>query len=183
MFLDKEKTGLWLIDIQENLFPLIDRSCEILQKICVCLAFAKTSKLPVFVTEQYPKGLGHTVAPIKEKLPENQPIFTKTTFSGYHDPEIKKAIDVIPVETWILTGIETHICVLQTAKDLILAGKKVVILNDATSSRSLFDFSTALAELREMGCRISSTETVIYEMLRDANSADFKAILPLLKAS
>src|SRR5205807_1820262 len=98
-------------------------------------------KLPLFVTEQYPRGLGLTLAPIKSRLPPDQAIFSKTTFSGYFDPSIKQKVDQTGVDTWILVGIEAHICVLQTAKDLLEAGKNVVVLNDAVSSRSLFDFS------------------------------------------
>ena len=181
-FLDQQKTGLWVVDVQENLFPQVDRSHEILERICFAIEGAKALKIPLFVTEQYPQGLGPTIGPIKQRLPEGQAIFSKTAFSGYFEPGLKKAIDQTGIESWILVGIEAHICVLQTAKDLLASKKQVVVLNDAVSSRSLFDFSTAMGELRDCGARISSTETVLYELIRDASKPEFKAILPLIKA-
>jgi len=181
-FLNKNKTGLWIVDVQENLFSLVDRSYEVLEKICFTLEASQKLSLPIFVSEQYPKGLGNTVQAIKERLPQNQMIFSKTAFSGYCEPTIKQEIDKMGIETWILVGIEAHICVLQTAKDLLDAGMGVVVLNDAVSSRSMFDFSTAMGELRDEGARLSSCETVIYELIRDSAFHEFKAILPLVKA-
>jgi isochorismate hydrolase len=86
-----------------------------------------------------------------------------------------------PAKNYILCGIEAHVCVLQTAKDLTLAGKRVVVANDAISSRSIYDFSTAIGEMKEW-CRISSVETILYELIRDASSPDFKQCLPLFKS-
>lgn len=182
MFIEKETCGLWIVDVQERLFPHIDRSCEILEQICYALEAANLLRIPIFISEQAPDKLGQTVRPIRERLPEGQPVYAKTAFSGYHDPTIRTAIDDTPVTTWILAGIEAHICVLQTAKDLIAAKKGVVVLNDAVSSRSLFDFSTAMGELRDCGARISSTETIIYECIRDAGSEAFKECFSLIKA-
>lgn len=173
-----EKPGLLIVDVQEKLFPHIDRSCEILDQICFALEAAKALDVPIVVSEQMPEKLGGTVRPIVERLPPGQQIFSKSTFSAYRVAQLQ----VMPIETWILVGIEAHICVWQTAKDLLAAGKKVIILNDAVSSRSLFDFSTAMGELRDAGARISSTETVLYEMIGDANSDAFEAVLPLIKA-
>ena len=180
-FLDKAKTGLWLVDVQENLFPRIDRSSELLEKICFIIEAARSLNLSLFVTEQYPKGLGSTIDPVKSRLAPNQVFFSKTAFSGYYEPAIKHAVDLTGVETWILVGIEAHICVLQTAKDLIDAGKYVVVLKDAVGSRSLLDFSTAMDELQSAGARLSSCETLVYELIRDASSPEFKEILPLVK--
>lgn len=181
-YLSHETCGLWIVDVQEQLFPHIDRSYEILEQICYALEAARLLRIPIFVSEQAPDKLGETVEAIKKRLPEGQTIYSKTTFSGYRDRAIRTAIERIGMKTWILVGIETHICVLQTAKDLMAAKKEVVVLNDAVSSRSLFDFSTAIGELRDCGARISSTETMIYECIRDANSIAFKELLPLIKA-
>lgn len=182
MLIEKKSCGFWIIDVQKRLFPHIDRSCEILEQICYMLEASRILHIPVFVTEQASDKLGETVGPIKDRLPEGQLIYSKTTFSGYYDPFVRAAVEKLPVKTWILAGIEAHICVLQTAKDLLAAKKKVVVLNDAVSSRSLFDFSTAMGELRDCGARISSTETVIYECIRDAASEDFKECFSLIKA-
>lgn len=85
------------------------------------------------------------------------------------------------VTSWILIGIEAHICVLQTAKDLLEAGKAVAVANDAVSSRSIYDFSAAMGELRDNKARLTSVETLIYELVRDAKSSEFKEILSLVK--
>ncbi len=180
-FIDKNTCGLWIVDVQERLFPHIDRSCEILEQICYSLQAAHLLQMPIVVTEQVPEKLGQTVQPISDRLPEGQMTYSKTAFSGFHDPVIRDAVEKMAVETWILVGIEAHICVLQTAKDLLAANKHVVVLNDAVSSRSLFDFSTAMGELRDCGVRISSCETVLYELIRDAGSDVFKKLFPLMK--
>ena len=180
-FLQKGDTALWLVDVQENLFSCIDRKDEVLDNICFFLRAASILKLPLIVTEQYPKGLGRTVKTVLEFLPKKQPILEKTSFSGYFDKEVKRSVDAIEAKNWILIGIETHICVLQTAKDLIAGGKNVIVLNDATSSRSLYDYSTAIAELKDCKARVSNCETVIYELIRDASTPEFKELLPLIK--
>lgn len=181
MFLKKEETGLMVIDVQERLFPHIDRGAEVLTQICYAIDAAKILNFPLIVTEQAPGKLGETVSPIRDRLPEGQVIYPKTTFSGYHDAMIQKAIQATGIKTWVLVGIEAHICILQTAKDLLEAKKNVVVLNDAVSSRSLFDFSTAMGELRDCGVRISSTETIVYECIRDAGTAEFKDLFSLIK--
>ncbi|MCH9608925.1 MAG: hypothetical protein S4CHLAM45_03360 [Chlamydiales bacterium] len=173
-------SALWIVDMQEKLFSRIDRHCEVLETICFFLEAANILNLPIVVTEQYPEGLGGTLKPILDRLPKGQQIWSKTTFSGYLDPTIRKKVETLS-NSWILVGVEAHICVLQTAKDLLADGKEVTILNDAISSRSLYDFSTALAELKEAGARITSSETLLYELVRDANSPLFKKILPLVK--
>lgn len=180
--INTEKTGVWVVDVQEKLFPHIDRSCEVLESMCYVIEAAQLLGMPLIVTEQVPEKLGDTVRPIKERLPEGQRIHAKSTFSGFHDASVREAVEKTGITTWILVGIEAHICVLQTAKDLLAAKKEVVVLNDAVSSRSLFDFSTAMGELRDEGARISSTETVIYECIRDANSDAFQTLFPLIKA-
>lgn len=133
----REKTGLWIMDVQERLFPQIERSSEILAAMCFALKAARLFGLFLIVTEQYPEGLGSTVEAIKKSLPSGQPIYSKTTFSGYADIGIRKAIEKSPVDQWIIMGIEAHICILQTVKDLIGSGKKVIVPTDGVSSRSI----------------------------------------------
>lgn len=180
-FLRKDETALWVVDVQTKLFPSIDRKDAVLEKICLFLKAAQIFKLPLVVTEQYPKGLGHTLPNILSLLPENQSIWEKTAFSGYFDEEIKSHVNALACRNWILIGVETHICMLQTAKDLIAANRNVVILNDATTARSFHDYSTGIEELKGIGARISNSETVIYELIRDAKAPEFKEILNLIK--
>jgi hypothetical protein len=174
------KTGLWIVDVQENIFPLMDRSTAMLKALCFILEAANPLHLPILITEQYPKGLGPTIAEILERLDEPVNIWEKTTFSGYADADVKMAADSL-ADNWILVGLEAHICVLQTAKDLRKAGKSVVVCQDAIRSRSHDHYQCAIDEMRQMGVRISSTQTLVYEAIHDAASETFKRLLPVIK--
>lgn len=178
----RERTGLLVIDVQEKLFPYVENSCHVMQAIQKAVRGFQILGLPIVATEQYPQGLGHTVAPLKGVLEDKQLYLSKTSFSCLDDEIVKKELIGMPIEQWVLIGIEAHVCVLQTAKDLLLAGKQVVVLNDAISSRSIYDFSTAIAEMRDCGVRISSTETVLFELLRHSKASEFKEISQLIKA-
>lgn len=179
--LDRESTALLLVDVQEKLFPLVENSCHVMQKIQLCIRGFQILKLPIFVSEQYPQGLGHTVLPLKGILGEQQHYIVKTAFSCLDDQVAKASLLDNSVKSWVLIGIEAHVCVLQTAKDLKRQGREVVVLNDAISSRSIYDFSTAIAEMRDCGVRISSVETVLFELLRFSKVSEFKEISQLIK--
>lgn len=181
--LSKDKAALLLIDVQDKLFSRVERSCEVMLTMQKMIKAFQIMHLPIFVTEQYPQGLGPTIATLKCLLDEGQTYHTKNTFSCVDDPSIRKVVVDSPIEQWILMGIEAHVCVLQTAKDLLRAGKQVTVLNDAITSRSIYDFSTAIAEMKDCGIRITSSETVLFELLRSSQSPDFKKISDLIKAS
>lgn len=177
----RDKVGLLVIDVQEKLFPYVENSCPVMQTLQKAVRGFQILHLPIYVTEQYPKGLGSTVATLKGVLGQEQTYLIKTAFSCLDDPLVKEELLKAPIEQWVVVGIEAHVCVLQTVKDLINNNKQVVVLNDAISSRSIYDFSTAIAELRDYGARISSTETVLFELLRDSKAAEFKEISQLIK--
>lgn len=179
--LDKSKAGLLIIDVQEKLFPHVERACEVLTAMQTMVEAAKILELPIFVTEQYPKGLGSTVPMLKSCLSQSTVIFSKTTFSCLGDLAVREALLQVPVSQWILVGLESHVCVLQTARDLLASDKEVIVLNDAITSRSLYNFATAIAEMRDMGARISCVETVLFELLRDSRAPEFKAISQLVR--
>jgi nicotinamidase-related amidase len=177
----RQQVGLLVVDVQEKLFPYVENSCHVIQAIQKAVRGFQILSLPIFVTEQYPQGLGGTVTPLKGILGEHQHYHIKTAFSCLDDPKTRQAILSQPIDQWILLGIEAHVCILQTAKDLLAEHKQVIVLNDAISSRSIYDYSTAIAELRDCGARISSTETVLFELLRDSKAAEFKEISQLIK--
>lgn len=179
--LDRNKTGLLLIDVQDGLFPHLDRSLEVLESIEKIVKACQILKLPIIVSEQYPQGLGETVYCLKSCLGSDYVPWTKTTFSCLEDPNLQKHLIEHPCTQWVLIGVEAHVCVLQTAKGLLAAGKDVVVLNDAITSRSIYDFSTAIAEMRDSGVRISSVETVLFELLSDSKAPEFKQISQLIK--
>lgn len=180
--LSKEQAGLLIVDVQEKLFPHVDHPCDILDKMLLAIEGCAILGVPIIVSEQNPKGLGSTIAPIKNVLPGDQKYHDKTSFSCLKNDEFLQTVKKLPIKQWILMGLETHVCILQTARDLLRKGYEVVILNDATSARSIYDFSTAIAELRDMGARISSTETVLFELTEDAKNQKFKEISHLIKS-
>jgi nicotinamidase-related amidase len=177
----REKAGLLVIDVQEKLFPYVENTCPVMQAIQKAVRGFQILKLPIYVSEQYPSGLGSTVPTLKGVLDLEQDYMIKTAFSCMDDEAIKDKLLKSTIQQWVLVGIEAHVCILQTAKDLLNLGKQVVVLNDAISSRSIYNFSTAIAELRDCGARITSTETVLFELLRNSKVAEFKEISQLIK--
>lgn len=179
--LSKENTGLLVVDVQERLMNQVEHACEVLYRMQQVIKGFHILQIPIVVTEQYPQGLGSTVAALKECLGPTQNYFTKTAFSCLGDPSIREYILGLPVQNWVLIGLEAHICVFQTAKSLLTAGKQVVVLNDAIASRSIYDFSTGIAELRDIGSRVSSVETVLFEIVQNSKAPEFKSISELVK--
>lgn len=171
--LNPKKSAVLIVDVQETLFPLVEHPCDVLEKIRLLIQGSQLVEVPVFASEQYPKGLKPTIQAILDLIPKENVLPSKTKFS---------AIDVLPnYDEWIVAGIEAHVCVQQTVADLLQANKKVVVVNDAISSRSIYDFSTAIAEMRDMGARISSTEAVLFELVHDAAHPNFKSFSNLIK--
>lgn len=181
MDLDRKSAGLLVVDVQEKLFPEMERSCEVYEQIMKVVQGFQILGLPIEISEQYPQGLGRTIQPLQALLGPQQEYLSKTTFSCLGNEAIDRKLRHGPVTQWVVVGLEAHVCVLQTAKDLLRAGLQVVVLNDAISSRSIYDYSTAIAELRDYGARISSTETVLFELLRDSQAAEFKQLSALIK--
>lgn len=179
--LTRKNVALLVIDVQEKLFPFVENSCAIIQVMQKAILGFQILKIPIFVTEQYPKGLGGTLPVLKGILSQEQHYLQKTAFSCLASDEVKEILLNTNVTDFVVIGIEAHVCVLQTVKDLLEAGKKITVLNDAIGSRSIYDFSTAIAEMRDSGARISSTETVLFELLRDSKAPEFKAISELIK--
>lgn len=178
--LQSPKAALLIVDVQEKLISHQERSAEMLYALQKAIKGMQILRVPIVITEQYPQGLGSTVPGIKSLLGDKQDYLSKTAFSCLGDAAINASLLSMPVEQWILVGMEAHVCILQTAKDLIAAGKQVVVLNDAITSRSIYDFSTAIAEMRDIGVRISSVETVLFELLQGSQHPDFKKISQLI---
>ena len=179
--LDRSQTALLVVDMQEKVFASVDRGFEILQSIFKVIKGFELLELPIYISEQYPIGLGETLTPLKTLLGNDYKPWIKSTFSCLDDPVIFAAIQELPFQQWIVVGIEAHVCVLQTAKGLMKMGKQVAVLNDAISSRSIYDFSTAIAEMRDCEIRISSVETILFELVKDSKVKEFKLIKDIIK--
>lgn len=180
--LKRGDTGVLVIDIQERLYAHVERSCEMFHATKTFVQAMNILDVPMIVTEQIPEKMGPTLLQLREELPEDRcPYFTKTTFSCLGDEKIREHILSLPYSNWVLVGMEAHVCILQTAIDLLQHEKGVVVINDAITSRSIYDFSTAIAELRDWGARVTSVETVLFELLTDSKAPEFKQISQLIK--
>jgi len=178
--LSKDGAVLLIIDIQEKLFPHIHKKEEVSKNVRRLIKFVKVVGIPIVLTEQYPKGLGRTIREIKELIPEVKPI-EKVEFSCLGSEEFRGALKRLDAKTLILTGIETHICVSQTAIEALDMGYGVHVVSDATSSRREEDRTVGIERMRQGGAVISSTEMLIYEVLRRAGTKEFKEVLRLVK--
>jgi len=167
-----------VIDVQEKLMPLVIRNNETINNILKLIKFCKTLQIPIILTEQYPKGLGKTVREISEELKEIKPI-EKTSFSCFGSEEFKNTLKKNRVKTLIIVGIEAHICIAQTALDA-LDRFKVCVVADAVSSRTVENLNIGLQRMRDNGVIITSTEMLMYELLRDSKSKEFKEVKHLL---
>jgi nicotinamidase-related amidase len=177
----RSQTGLLLIDVQEKLFPHIQQGDQVLTVMKRAIQSFQILGIPIFVTEQYPQGLGPTIPALKAALDPKQEYWPKTAFSSLGEKSIKDRLLALPITQWVLIGFETHVCVLQTAKSLLNAGKEVVIVSDAVSSRSPHNYVTGLNEMRDEGIRISCNETVVFELLSDSKDAQFRTVSSLFR--
>ena len=178
--LTRNKTGLLVIDIQEKLLPAICEKERLVQNALVLIKGARILRVPVFATEQYRKGLGLTVSPIAEAFQGIQPI-EKATFSACGAPGLRENLSDKGISSVVLCGMESHVCVLQTCLDLLAAGLQVFVVADAVSSRTSENHRLGLERMREAGATIASTEMVLFELLGQAGSAEFKQVLALIR--
>ena len=177
--LNQEQAVVMIIDIQERLVPAMIVADDIIHKTNILIAAAKELQLPIITTEQYPKGLGPTVAQIKSHIDPNY-IFEKTSFTAYTN-QVKSTLKELGRKKIIVTGMETHICVFQTVRDLLFEGYEVFIVSDAICSRTKTNYKNALALMRDMGAVITNTESVLFDLLKEAGTPQFKALSRLIK--
>jgi nicotinamidase-related amidase len=180
--LDKKKTALLIIDVQEKLYPVMDEKVygKVKKNIINLVKGANKLNVPVFYTQQYTKGLGETDPDIKTELSEAT-FYEKTAFSccgeqSFSDDFLKKDFESV-----IVTGMETHICVLQTVVDLVAAGFAVHVAADAVCSRDKFNWKFALEYMKDAGGISTVTETVLFQLLGKAGTEEFKYISKLIK--
>ncbi len=170
-----------LIDVQERLFPHI-ANYEIHQEAMVKLIQGfDILEIPLMVTEQYVKGLGKTVSALESIRSEHSRVFEKMCFSCCGSDLFLDSVAQSGRNTIILFGIEAHVCVLQTALDLLEAGYRVAVVEDAVGSRKESDKQTALARMRQAGVVPVSVESILLELCVSSGSPQFKAISKLIK--
>ncbi len=180
--LEADQCALIVIDIQEKLLAPIFEKERLVKNSQLLIRLAGILKMPVLMSTQYAKGLGKTVPEIASLLPETEAI-DKQMFSCFGSDAFYSVLKRLPGNrnTVLLCGMESHICVTQTALGAVREGYIVHVASDAVSSRTEWNWHIGLERMRAAGAVISSTEMIIYELLRGSGSAGFKELLPYLK--
>lgn len=176
-----QDTALVLVDVQEKLVPAMAGQEKLLKYVKILAQAAAMLRLPVLATEQYPKGLGHTLPEVSSLLPESRFLQEKTAFSCARADGFLDALKRTRTNQVLLCGIEAHVCVLQTALDLSAAGFQVHLAADAVSSRDPYNVDNAIFRMRRAGVIITNTESALFEMLDKAEGDTFKAISKLIR--
>lgn len=179
-----KNSALVIIDIQEKLV-LASKYGDDVAEIASKLAKATNIlNIATIITEQYPKGLGGTVIEVQNALSQNSSKFEKTSFSALLEEEFANKIKELKnsgIKQIVICGIETHICVLQTALELMNEGFDVHIVKDACASRNKKEYKTGLELLKQYGAKITCAEIVLFEWLRSSKHPNFKEIQQLIK--
>jgi nicotinamidase-related amidase len=178
--LTRPKAGLVVVDIQERLLPAIHEKERLLQNAVRLIKGAAILGLPIAATEQYRKGLGATVPEVAAAIPGFAPI-EKLAFSACGAAGFAAALQEQEVSQPILCGIEAHVCVSQTCLDLLERGFRVAVAADAISSRTPENCRYGIERMRAAGAVILSTEMVLFELLGQAGTEEFKQVLALVK--
>ena len=178
--LTRAKAGLVVVDVQERLLPAIFEQQRVVQNTVRLIQGATVLRVPIFATEQYRKGLGATVPEVAGAIPGFAPM-EKLAFSACGAAGFIPALKQKKVSEAILCGIEAHVCVSQTCLDLLDEGFRVFVVADAVSSRTPENYRFGLDRMRAAGAVIVSTEMVLFELLEQAGTAEFKQILNLVK--
>lgn len=177
--LNRETAALLVIDLQEKIMPAVLNYERVIENALKLIKGFKVMNLPVFYTEQYPKGLGPTAAALKEEL--NGEAVQKMTFSCYGAGDLFKELIQKRVTQVVACGVESHVCVQQTAMDLTANGFQVYLAADAASSRRELDFNTAMDRMRMNGIQVTTTESILFELLNVCGTDEFKAISRIVK--
>lgn len=177
--LKKEDTLLLIIDIQERLVPAMFQGDKVINNNKILITALKEMNIPIIHTEQYPRGLGRTIADLSEILGAEKPL-EKIVFSAFNK-ELKDVLIASGRINILLTGMESHVCVYQTARDLIQNGFNVFLVSDGVTSRTKENYQVGVNLIKDMGGIITSTEVALFDLLEAAGSDEFKMVSKLVK--
>lgn len=178
--LDLDTTALLVVDVQTRFGPAIEEFAELVERARRLIRTARLLELPVLATEQYPRGLGATVPELVEALGDT-PRWAKSCFSAAADERVTSRLDELGCRSVVLVGVETHVCILQTALDLLDSGRTVHVVTDACGSRDPLDRDAAFHRLDRARAVLTTSETVPFELLRTAAHPQFKQVQALFK--
>jgi nicotinamidase-related amidase len=174
-----EEVVLLIIDIQDRLVPAMKYGEQVIQNTNIIISLAKKLGVPIIVTEQYPKGLGKTVSDVSNNL-EGALTYIKTTFSGC-TKEVTSSLKGLGRKKIVITGMETHVCVFQTVRDLLDNGYQTFVVGDAVCSRTKENYRNGLSLMSSMGAVVTNTETVFFDLLKQADTPLFRELSKLIK--
>jgi nicotinamidase-related amidase len=180
MLIESDRSCLLIVDVQERLVPVMFDPRRVYHGCALLMRAAARLGVPVVISEQYPKGLGHTAGELLALAPA-EAVMEKLHFSCAHDPAILARLQGFDRPRVVLAGIESHICVLQSALGLKAAGFEPVVVADACASRAEINYQTAMARLAANGIEIVTVEMVIFEWLHRAGTPEFKELSALVK--
>jgi nicotinamidase-related amidase len=183
--LERDLAALVVVDVQDKMLAAIGsrRPASICGNIRRLVAAARILEIPVLYTEQYPRGLGPTVASLADCLKDARGPIQKTTCSCWRDDGFRTALQEADREHVLLVGLETHVCIQQTALDLLRVDFAPFVVADAVGSRNPEDYRIALERMLRAGVEISTTESVLFELVERCDHPRFKQILELVKES
>lgn len=179
MVINREDVALMIIDIQEKLVAVMKDRDKVINNNIILINAAKEMNFPIIATEQYPKGLGRTVPEILDLIDEEN-VYAKNSFTAYTD-QVKEQLKSLGKKKVLITGMETHICVFQTVRDLINDGYEVFLVKDAVASRTKANFLNGLDLMKSLGAIITNTETTVFDLLKISGTAEFKVMSKLIK--
>lgn len=179
--LERDKAVLVVVDVQERLAPAMDEKVykRILRGITTLVQGGKELQLPMVTTEQYPRGLGHTVSELADACSTG--VVEKVTFGCCGEPDFLQRLKEIGRPQVLVTGMEAHVCVYQTVLGLLAAGYHVHLVRDAICSRNKIDFLAGVENARAAGAVITTVETALFQLLGTAATPEFKAVSALVK--
>ena len=176
----RQNTGLVVVDVQGKLARLVDESETLIANCGKLIKGAQVLGLPIIYLEQNPDKLGATVSELNDLLSDVEPV-TKFTFNACDEPKFVEAVQAKDVDTWLVCGIEAHICVYQTAIGLLDLGYKVQVVGDCVSSRTALNKKLAIRRLAGSGVLITGLEMSLYELVKDCRASEFKQVLSLIR--
>ena len=179
--LDVDRAVLVIVDLQEGFRPVIDRFEQIVARTAIVAEAAKLLGVPIMANEQYPQRLGSTVPEIKNVLPATVTPVDKTSFSSCGADGFWQTLEASGRKQVMLAGIESHVCMNQTAHDLLARGYQVHLLTDCTSSRTAENRQLGIDKMLRSGAQPSSSEMALFELMVDSKHPQFKAISKLIK--
>ncbi len=178
--LSSETTALLIIDIQEKILAVMQNPEMVISNTIKLIKGFKVLRLPIFFTEQYPKGLGSTAKQIANELEGFNPI-QKMSFSCFGADDLFKRLSDNNISQVVVAGIESHVCVQQTVLDLLANNIQINVAADAVNSRKEIDYKTAIERMRNNGAEITTTEAILFELLNVCGTDEFKSISKIVK--